>query len=1075
MASVFDIQTYPIDPSFIAHERKYCLVWYDENHTLYMKIQTKNRNKPVFKFFCGPPFVSGKLHLGHIAVSSIKSMIYNYRSMKGFNCEFKLGYDTHGFPIEALVAKENKLDTVEKIKELGLANFNAICDETVTRYSNSWTPLIQQMGRLANFEDPYYTRSLEFMESCIWTFKEMYDQGLVYKGNKVMPYSLSLRSPLSNFEAKQNYQTKITLSVYVGFQLIDDSKTFLVAWTSAVWTLPMNLALCVNANLDYVKIQLANSDKFYILGKESIINAFGKKQKYTVLAEMKGSELAGMRYQPLFPYLNDVKSAYHVLVDNYVTVDTIGTSIVHLSPAFGKDDFRVCAANNIVNNVNISDYCTIDDGGNYTDVVSDYKGRFIFDCENQIRRDIKNNLTKTEEYKHEYPYCYRTNTLLIYRTCVAYFIKVTTLKDRMSELNQTVNWYPKEAGDRFQQWLENAEDWCVSRDRFYGTPMPIWVAEDGESICVGSIAELEALTGAKIDNLHPEFVNDLIINRNGKEFKRVKYIFDCWFESGNMPIGQNHHPFKPNSGLESRKFLSDFVVEGIDQTRGWFYTLFVISVALFDKPPFENVLCTGLVLDEKGKKISKSAGNFVDPTLILNEYGTDMIRVYFIKSPLIYANPLKFDIKGIEELRKHFPPLTNAVKFLLENIIHRNKQLGTSMISELKSSDNLTDKWIVTLTAKLVTGVTLYIEQYQFNLAVNLLISFIDDLTNWYVNINRDRIKGLKGNEERETSINILYNVLMINCRLWAPFTPFLSEHIYQCLKPCSLQYSEIESVLLTDYPEELKSDMITDCNLMSDLQQITTMVLRLRANTPKHTRRVVPLKCCTIYHHDVNYLKSLEKHMSLIHSKTNCLEYKFQPLEGSYSIKIEPNRQTIGKEYKKEAGKFTKFMESRTKEFLVQLYSKTVELEYDGKIVSENFYTLHRVPEEVKDVNVISAIEGNIMISINTTYDEELDFAYQMRRLFSEIQKIRKKLQLHLWNPVTVTLDSAYATEGVKLLLEKNNITVVIEHFDEIFTDDQIGPTVTDEFRLYKDRFVWNGFNSQDICGNLVVFNSLV
>ena len=843
-----NLQQLPNDQTYISHENQYIAFW--ESIDLYSKLIEKNANSPDYVFIDGPPFVSGKLHQGHAAVTAIKSSVTNFHSMKGLKCKFKLGYDCHGLPIENLVCKENSLDTPEKINSLGLKQFNKLCDQTIDKYTKSWTPIFQQSGRLADFENVYMTRDLTFMESVIWIFKQLWEKDLIYKGNKVLAYSYANQTPLSNFEASLNYKMIDTKSVYVSFELDEikenGKKINIIAWTTTPWTLCANLALCVHPELDYVEIKIIETDSHYIIGKSSINNCFNKKQKYEVIKEFKGLELVGKKYKPIFHYteridkLNHYHREYKIVADNFVTSGDIGTSVVHLAPAFGNEDYAVCEANGIINNKNVADYCPIDKYGKYTDTIEDFMGMLVFDAEDLIREKLKNEgkLLKTQLFKHSYPYCWRSDTPLIYRTTESYYVNVQKLKDRMVELNQTVNWYPEEIGkNRFHKWLVNTKDWAISRYRFYGTPIPLWVSETdpNDVMCVGSIQELETLTGQKIDNLHPEYLNELTIIKNGTVYKRITDIFDCWFESGSVPMAQMHYPFSEESKqIESREYLSDFICEGLDQTRGWFYTLLILSTAIFDKAPYKNVMCTGLILDKDGNKICKSKGNSEDPMKAMREYGTDTMRAFYLSSPLTHAEPLKYDDANIKQLKKRLIPYINGVKFWIEHTLNYMRQnnideLDIPCIDKINLT-NLMDKWIILRTDQLTQQVNENMENYHPGNSVNLLLDYIDDLTNWYIKFNRDRLKGHEGVETWRDSIYVLYNVLMKYCLLWAPFTPFLSEHIFQHLSTCSSKYKEIDSVLLCDYPtiknnthDQNDSDFL---KMFNDLQKICTMVV---------------------------------------------------------------------------------------------------------------------------------------------------------------------------------------------------------------------------------------------------------
>ncbi len=1084
------LQQLPQDNTYISHENQCMALWKSMN--LYERLIEKNKMASEFIFIDGPPFVSGNLHQGHAAVSAIKSAIYDFWSMKGYKCKFKLGYDCHGLPIENLICKENSLDTPEKIKNLGLREFNKLCDQTIDKYTKSWTPIFEQMGRLADFNNVYMTRDITFMESTMWVFKQLWEKGLVYKGNKVLAYSYGNQTPLSNFEASLNYKMIDTKSVYVRFEMKElaenGSQKHIIAWTTTPWTLCANLGLCVNPELDYVEIKLAHVQGHYIIGKNSINNCFDKKQKYEIIKEYKGSDLVGKEYKPMYPYteyidkMNNCDRKYKIVSDTYVTSTDVGTSIVHLAPAFGNEDYTVCEKYGLINNKNVGDYCPIDVYGKYTEIIEEYAGMLVFDAEDLIRKKLKDEgkLLKTHIYKHSYPYCWRSETPLIYRTSESYYVNVQKLKDRMVELNQTVNWYPEEIGkNRFNQWLLGSKDWAISRYRYYGTPIPLWISENDctDVICIGSINELEILSGEKINNLHPEYLNDVTITKNGKIYKRTTDIFDCWFESGSVPMAELHYPFDENSKcIESREYLSDFICEGMDQTRGWFYTLLILSTAIFDKAPYKNVMCTGMILDKDGNKICKSKGNFEDPIKAINEHGADTMRAFYLSSPLTHAEPLKYNDKNIKQLKKRLIPYINGVKFWIEHTLNYMRQnkldyLSIPETNEMKLT-NLMDKWITVRTNQLIQQVNENMERFNLGNAVNLLIDYIDDLTNWYIKFNRDRLKGHEGEGSWKESIFVLYNVLMKYCILWAPFTPFLSEHIFQHLSGCSSKYEETDSVLLCEYPKiDDMSQKNTEQNdllkMFNDLKNICIMVRTMRDSTQKHSKIVVPLKLCTIYHDNMMYLDVLKQNIDNIASEVNCLEFKFEKLSNNVSIRIEPDRKALGQKFRKEANDVIKLLESYTdnQSLLKQVYEGTERIcyksdNYDLELDQQfyKFLIASGNQNNKLDNNTLSHITDELMVAINQTYDFEIHHLYQTKRIHSVIQKIRKEMNLRPWDTITIYLDEQYTDHEIKNYLTKslNNSSIIVSKLSDIQTFNNLDDDMyeTEECMMYIDTF---------------------
>ena len=1061
------------DNTFVSHEKAIVEKW--RNINLYNLLIKQNLHQK-FVLMDGPPFVSGSLHLGHLSISNIKSTIFNYTQMKGNNCKFILGYDCHGLPIENLVCKENDLKTLDQIKTLGTSAFNELCDKTIDKYSKSWTPIFESIGRLADFNDVYMTRDVKFMESCIWIFKRLWDMGLVYRGNKVMSYSWACQTPLSNFESSQNYIEIETKSIYVAFKLNNTDNKYIVAWTTTPWTLPSNMGLCVNADIDYVEVEVIND--IYICSKNSVERIFGKNAK--IINQLKGSELTNYTYEPLFNFVDKIdeslqreKRSYHIFADSYVHDSDIGSSIVHLAPAFGDDDFRVCFDNKVIDNITVSDYCPIDLEGKFDDRVEPYKGQLVFDTEDQIRADLKQRklLIKTQLMKHNYPHCYRTNTPLIYRTAESFYIKVSALKDKMIEHNNKVTWHPEEIGSgRFHEWMANAKDWAVSRFRFYGTPVPVWESEDGEFIVVGSIDELYDLTGIKVDNLHPQYLDKIEITKNNKIYKRNSAILDCWFESGAVPFAQIGYPFNIDASkeLESREFLSDLICEGLDQTRGWFYTLLVLSTAILDKPPFRNVMCTGLVLDKNGKKISKSAGNFVDPNIYINKFGADYIRLYLISSPLLKAEPLKFDEKNLVNLKQQFIPLINGVKFFIEHALnYKHKVLNNSELSlsaiDYSKLTNLMDKWIIERLDMIKLNVNKFMNNFDISRTVESLIDFIEDLTNWYIKFNRDRVKGvLNNNADWETSLTVLFNVLINYFILLAPFAPFLSDYVFDNLKNYSYEYRNISSVLLVKYPEPLLNDY-PSLVIMKELQHICQMVRTLRCQTPKHTKVVIPIRNCKICCASDEYLENIKTNIGLIRGELNCINFEFENIKHNTVLKIVPDFKTIGKEFGKKSSEIIKFLESLEQDFIRSLYDNNlVNITYEDNILDNKYYQIKAVPlTNNSEINISSMIDGILMIKIDHTFDEEICRLYQIKKLHSLIQETRKELKLRPWNKISVIIDNKMIDKSVQLDLRK-----MLQNAD-IYRSDNINDNI-----LTVKSFDFEHVNSANVTG-FVAFNT--
>lgn len=1007
------------DQSYSAHENEQLKYWTDID--LLNRLDGDTKGKDLFRFMDGPPFVSGQLHIGHMAVSSFKSMVLNYQRQKGKVCLNKLGYDCHGLPVENRICDEKGLKTIDDIEKVGIDVFCGWCKDMIAKYSNpsnpeSWPPAMWRIGRWADYLNTYKTMDVEFMESSWHVFKTMFDKGLVYMGYKVLPYSWKCQTSLSNFEASLNYVEKNTKSLYVLFPSKDEQNTFYVVWTTTAWTLPSNMALCVGPNIDYIKLK--SDGKYYYISKTTVNKLF-KKDSYEIVEELKGNDLKGREYEPIFDYFKDKQGLFRVLVDNYVKdTEDAGTGIVHQSPPFGEDDFKICVDNDIVTNTTVGEFCTVDEFGNFNNLVPDFEGMNV--CEDKTTTNIiiaikKLGLfVKTEMYEHKYPYCYRTDTPLIYRVVNSVFIKVTALKDQMLALNEKITWHPKSIGEkRFKNWLENAKDWAVSRTRYFGTPIPLWVNDDGEFVCIGSREELAALTGkpsSSYTDIHKELMDLETFEKDGKTYKRIPEIFDCWFESGCVPFGQIHYPFENKDLIDSVDYLSDFIVEGLDQTRGWFYTLLVVATVMTngEKVPFKNVICTGMILDEEGRKISKRLGNYIDIKQYMNKYGADILRMYTIGSPLISAEPLLFKPKNVDALKKNQIRYVNGVKFFLEHASNyqRNGHIFC-VLGRDTSFDNITDvfdKWILSRLSDLVEYVDVNMQVYKLNKVVEKQLDFIEDLVNWYIKFNRSRIKGLCGIDEWSKSLSTLQFVLHTYSLICAPTTPFLSEHIYQHVyKP--IVPDAPESIHFMKYP--MFPSMVDD-NLdetFKYLKMVCEAVRVLRDKSQRHGSVKMPIKTCVIYHDDENLLKRISESMDMVQEETNCIEMKYMNLKGNVNYSMEPDFKVIGKKFGKLTGKITSTMRSLSSDTVASMNS-TFDMKIGEEIVSitSDCYTLHKKPIS-SEGDLTTILMGDVMIGVDFTFDDTVRLDYISKCMHSSIQNTRKAMGLHPWDKVNVVL----------------------------------------------------------------------
>ncbi|MDC7126793.1 MAG: isoleucine--tRNA ligase, partial [Spirochaetales bacterium] len=637
------------------------LEYWKENRIFERSIEEREGNEE-FVFYDGPPFATGLPHFGHFVPGTIKDIIPRYQTMKGFKVNRRFGWDCHGLPVEYEMEKELGISGKKEIIDYGVAKFNESCRSIVLRYTQEWKSIITRLGRWVDFENDYKTMEPDYMESIWWVVKSLWDKGLMYEGHYILPYCPRCSTVLSNHELNLGgYKDVHDPAVTVKFEKRDESGTFFLAWTTTPWTLPSNLALAVGEDVDYVKVK--DGEEFYILAEARLESYYKDSSEYELVDKMKGSELVGMEYTPIFDYFADAydSGAFRVFKADYVTTED-GTGIVHTAPGFGEDDYNTCKG------TGIPTICPIDDECKFSADIPDYEGRFVKDCDKDIIKRLREEgkLVKRDNYLHSYPHCWRCDSPLIYRAVSSWFVDVEKIKEKMLASNDKILWVPSHLQKgRFGKWLEGARNWAISRNRFWGNPIPIWKCPDcGEIICIGSRAELEEKSGHKLTDLHKHFVDDIEIDcKCGGKMKRIPDVLDCWFESGSMPYAQNHYPFENKEHFEAN-FPANFISEGLDQTRGWFYTLTILAAALFDGPAFEKVIVSGLVLAEDGKKMSKSARNYSDPVEVLDKYGADALRLFLMNSAVVRAEDLKYSDDGVLDILKSIIiPLWNAYSF----------------------------------------------------------------------------------------------------------------------------------------------------------------------------------------------------------------------------------------------------------------------------------------------------------------------------------------------------------------------------------------------------------------------------
>ncbi|WDF91125.1 isoleucine--tRNA ligase [Aeromonas hydrophila] len=982
--------------SFVRMEHDMLNFWH--THQIFKLSLEQSKDKPKFVFYDGPPFATGLPHHGHLVASTIKDIVPRYQSMLGYHVERRFGWDCHGLPIEHEIDKALGMSAKDAVEKYGISKYNDECRGIVQRYTQEWEKTITRLGRWVDFENDYRTMEPWYMESVWWVFKQLWDKGMVYQGEKVVAYSTELETVLSNFEASSNYKDVQDPAVTVLFKLTDED-AYLAAWTTTPWTLPSNLALCVNSDITYVKIRDQTINKT-IWFAEALMKTVVKDHDIQVITTAKGCELVGKKYQPLFPYFIEQREngAFQVLSDSYVSLDS-GTGIVHIAPAFGEDDQRVCRYHNIEVSV-----CPLDSRGHFTHEVSDFSGLYVKDADKQIIHDLKKSglLYRQETLVHSYPFCPRSDTPIIYRTVPSWYIRVTDVRDNLVENNKKIKWVPEHIQQgRMGKWLENAIDWAVSRNRYWGTPLPIWVNDvTGNYVCIGSTNELTKLTGQTISDLHRDYIDDITFtlpNERGV-YHRISEVFDCWFESGSMPYAQVHYPFENKEQFEAN-FPASFIAEGVDQTRGWFYTLQVLSEILFSKPAFTNVIVNGIVMAEDGKKMSKRLKNYTAPDILMEQYGADALRLYLINSGLVKAEEQKFSDSGVQEMvRQVLLPWYNGFKFF-----KTYADIDALKVSEDLNQENILDRWIVSRLESLKDKVNSEMQAYHLYEVVPPLFDFLEDLTNWYIRLNRARFWQSEMNRDKESAYATLFYCLKTFSTLMAPFTPFLSEYIYQELKGYTTKEQQPLSVHLCGYPQQ--NAQFKEPSLEQSVQRLQNLVVMGRQKRNElRIKLKTPLSRATILHKDPAVLREVKRLESYIKSELNIKSLSFSTEESQFiELYAKANFPVLGKRLGKDMKHFAKLLANLTEENIEKLQQQG-HLEIDGQSFNDHEIVVYR---KAKDgVNAVS--NRYISMELEPRLTEELIAEGVVREIVNRIQQKRKSLGLHVTDRIQVSVNTS-------------------------------------------------------------------
>ena len=1006
---------------FVGMEKEIANLWTARN--VIKKNFDMNQDGEYFTFYDGPPTANGKPHIGHILTRVMKDIIPRYKVMKGYKVIRKAGWDTHGLPVELEIEKKLGISGKEQIEEYGVEKFVKECKESVFTYVSMWEKMTEQIGYWVDMENPYVTYHNPYIESVWWALKQMWDKGLLYEGHKVMPYCPRCGTALSSHEVAQGYKDVKDLTAIAKFKVADEENKYILAWTTTPWTLPSNLALCINKAYTYIEAKV--NDEILILAKDLAPKVLG--EDFETVREFQGAELLGTKYEQLMPFGKVEGKAFEVIHGDYVTLSD-GTGVVHIAPAYGEDDSLVAKANGITF-INL-----VDKAGKFVEEVTPWAGKFVKKCDESICKWLEENnkLFKAEKHLHSYPHCWRCDTPLLYYPKESWFVAMTTLRDKLIENNNKINWYPDNIRTgRFGKFLENVIDWGISRDRYWGTPLPIWECECGHKECIGSIEELKnkGINVPEDIELHKPYIDAVHLNcpECGKEMERVKEVIDCWFDSGSMPFAQLHYPFE-NKELFEQNYPAQFISEAVDQTRGWFYTLLAISTAVFDRNPFENCIVLGHVLDKKGLKMSKSKGNVVDPFEVLGSEGADATRWHFYTASAPWL-PTRFSTDDVSEAgRKFLSTLWNVYSFyvLYADLDKFNPTEYADFVS-----DNVMDKWIMSKLNTLVKDVDAKLNSYDINNAALAIEDFTDELSNWYVRRNRARYWSETLTDDKIGAYVTLYRVLTTLVKVAAPFVPFITEEIYQNLV-VNLDPQAEESVHLCLWPEV--DEKAIDKNLEAEMDLAYKIVKLGRSarnganikNRQPLSKMLVSTDSLPAYYGDI------------ITDELNIKTVEFgADLSTHVNFEIKPNLPVLGRAYGKMIPQIRKEIGDRNQMELAQTIQNggVVTINIDGTEIELNKENLLVTMQGLE--GYAFAGEGSIGVVLDTHISDELREEGHVREMISKIQNMRKESGFQV-------------ADKIKLYVSDNEMLMdVIKKFAETIKRD----TLTEEIIFAANR----------------------
>ena len=1006
---------------FVGMEKEIANLWNARN--VIKKNFDMNQDGEYFTFYDGPPTANGKPHIGHILTRVMKDIIPRYKVMKGYKVIRKAGWDTHGLPVELEIEKKLGISGKEQIEEYGVEKFVKECKESVFTYVSMWEKMTEQIGYWVDMENPYVTYHNPYIESVWWALKQMWDKGLLYEGHKVMPYCPRCGTALSSHEVAQGYKDVKDLTAVAKFKVADEDNKYILAWTTTPWTLPSNLALCINKAYTYIEAKV--NDEILILAKDLAPKVLG--EDFEIVREFQGTELLGTKYEQLMPFGKVEGKAFEVIHGDYVTLSD-GTGVVHIAPAYGEDDSLVAKANGITF-INL-----VDKEGKFVEEVTPWAGKFVKKCDESICKWLEENnkLFKAEKHLHSYPHCWRCDTPLLYYPKESWFVAMTTLRDKLIENNNKINWYPDNIRTgRFGKFLENVIDWGISRDRYWGTPLPIWECECGHKECIGSIEELKnkGINVPEDIELHKPYIDAVHLNcpECGKEMERVKEVIDCWFDSGSMPFAQLHYPFE-NKELFEQNYPAQFISEAVDQTRGWFYTLLAISTAVFDRNPFENCIVLGHVLDKKGLKMSKSKGNVVDPFEVLGSEGADATRWHFYTASAPWL-PTRFSTDDVSEAgRKFLSTLWNVYSFyvLYADLDKFNPTEYADFVS-----DNVMDKWIMSKLNTLVKDVDAKLNSYDITNAALAIEDFTDELSNWYVRRNRARYWSETLTDDKIGAYVTLYRVLTTLVKVAAPFVPFITEEIYQNLV-VNLDPQAEESVHLCLWPEV--DEKAIDKNLEAEMDLAYKIVKLGRSarnganikNRQPLSKMLVSTDSLPAYYGDI------------ITDELNIKAVEFgADLSTHVNFEIKPNLPVLGRAYGKMIPQIRKEIGARNQMELAQTIQNggVVTINIDGTEIELNKENLLVTMQGLE--GYAFAGEGSIGVVLDTHISEELREEGHVREMISKIQNMRKESGFQV-------------ADKIKLYVADNEMLMnVIKKFADVIKRD----TLTEEIVFGAER----------------------